>query len=133
MCRYVTRRSAHISWPGGHMNHTRTVLRLLAPLVLVAVLGAACGSSSKTSSKGDANVFHLYSDANIPVIGAFPIGLGDYTSADSFPLQAGGPVTLGGQAHALADAGAKKLTLIATQIPQAELSKTFANAGLKAL
>src|SRR5438067_3391091 len=225
MYRYGPRCSTHIPEFGGDMKHTRTVLRLIAPLLLVGMVAVACGSSSKPSksadeatstttkltgtpikfsmmtvlagagyqpgrkegalaaakainaaggikghpveivtcdtglttlkptgatdcakaaieagvvastgdAQGDANVLQIFGDANIAEIGAFPINAGDYTKPDSFPLQAGGPVTLGGQARALADAGAKKITLIATQIPQAELSKTFANQGLKAL
>jgi ABC-type branched-subunit amino acid transport system substrate-binding protein len=89
--------------------------------------------ASTGDAQGDANVLQVFSDANVAEIGAFPINTGDYLNADSFPLQAGGPMTLSGQARALADAGAKKISLIATQIPQAELSKTFANQGLKPL
>ena len=89
--------------------------------------------ASTGDAQGDANVLQAFNEANIAEIGAFPINAGDYTAENSFPLQAGGPVSLAGQARLLAENGAKKIALLALEIPQAEFSKTFANIGLKPL
>src|SRR2546423_1461421 len=96
----------------------RTFLRLAAPLMIVALVATACGSSGddKKSSSADSTTTTAASPGD--------------TSSRRRP---GGRAPRPGRPGALAEAGAKKISLVATQIPQAELSKTFANLGLKSL
>jgi branched-chain amino acid transport system substrate-binding protein len=73
----------------------------------------------------------ILTQAHIPIIGAVLSGT-DFTVAAQFPVCGTTTVEIPGDADALADAGAKKISLARIEIDGGQAFKGFADAGLKA-
>jgi len=77
----------------------------------------------------DAAATTIFEDAGLPVLG-FPLSAADITSPVSFPLTAGAPGTLAGNAAQLYDAGFEDIGLVILDVPGADLAASFADNAL---
>ena len=90
-------------------------------------VAASVGSNSNFSRA----ILPILEAGNIASIGQLPITEGDFSSANSFPLQAGSPGMIAGASRLIVEQGARKLQLVAVDSPAGSLNEGFAKIALK--
>ena len=89
-------------------------------------VAASVGSNSNFSEA----ILPVLERGNIASIGQLPITQGDFSNANSFPLQAGSPGMIAGAARLIVEQGTRNLQLVAVDSPAGSLNEKFASAAL---
>lgn len=80
-------------------------------------------------STADASVIQAFEDAGIPMVGA-PVAIRGYIASHSFPIAAGIPGILAGQAAKLYDDGYERIRVMVIDVPGSSGIAGIADAGL---
>lgn len=95
------------------------------------VVDAGAVAVVSTLSVNQGEYYPALEEAQIPVVGNVPAGVGDFTSEFSFPISGGIVSASAGLAGALANGGAERIAIARVDLADAAVIQQFANQGLE--